>query len=85
MPLAVLNGVDAIVFTGGIGENDGAMRALAIKGLAFMGITYDEANAKHAPEGITEFQATGASVKVLVVPTNEELEIAKQCYELSVA
>ena len=81
--VAVLNGVDAIVFTGGIGENDGAMRALAVKGLEFMGITYNEQNGTSSPEGIKEFQANGATVKVLVVPTNEELEIAKQCYELS--
>ena len=81
--VAVLNGVDAIVFTGGIGENDGAMRALAVKGLNFMGITYDETNLTTSPEGIKEFQAKAAAVKVLVVPTNEELEIAKQCYELS--
>ncbi len=80
---AVLNGIDAIVFTGGIGENDGAMRALSVKDLDFLGITYNESFAKHSPEGITEYQDPSAKIKVLVVPTNEELEIAKQCYELS--
>jgi acetate kinase len=48
-----------------------------------MGIAYDETNATTSPDGIKEFQAKAAAVKVLVVPTNEELEIAKQCYELS--
>lgn len=81
--VAVLNGVDAIVFTGGIGENDAAMRALSVKDLDFLGITYNETSAKHSPEGITEYQDPSAKIKVLVVPTNEELEIAKQCYELA--
>lgn len=81
--VAVLNGVDAIVFTGGIGENDAAMRALSVKDLDVLGISYNEALAKHSPEGITEYQEPSSKIKVLVVPTNEELEIAKQCYELS--
>ena len=80
---AVLNGIDALVFTGGIGENDGAMRSLSVKDLDFLGITYNENFAKHSPEGITEYQEPSAKIKVLVVSTNEELEIAKQCYELS--
>ena len=80
---AVLNGIDAIVFTGGIGENDGAMRALAVQDLDFLGITYNESNAISSDDGITEYQDVGAKTKVLVVPTNEELQIAKECYELS--
>ena len=80
---AILNGVDALVFTGGIGENDGAMRALSVKDLDFLGITYNENPTKTSPDGINEYQDINARVKVLVVPTNEELQIAKECYELA--
>ena len=83
--IAVLNGLDAIVFTGGIGENDGAIRALSLRDMEFFSITYNECNARHSSEGITEYQDAGAKIKVLVVPTNEELQIAKECYELSKA
>ena len=79
---AILNGLDAVVFTGGIGENDGAMRALSVKNLEFFGITYNENTAVISVDGITEYQNAGARVKVLVVPTNEELQIAKECYDL---
>lgn len=70
---AVLGGLDAVVFTGGIGENSAALRGAALAGLEFLGVTVDEArNAR----GETTISAEGARVAVLVVPTDEELMIA---------
>ena len=72
---AAMGGVDAVVFTGGIGENDGANRKAITEGLEFMGITVDEA--KNAVRGeLADISKDGASAKVLVIPTNEELMIA---------
>ena len=79
---AILNGVDALVFTGGIGENDGAMRALSLKDLDYLGITYNESPTKSGEDGINEYQDASSRIKVLVVPTNEELQIAQECFEL---
>ena len=72
---AAMGGVDAVVFTAGIGENDSAIREKIVSGLGFMGIKIDtELNKKRGePVDIT---ADGASVKTLVIPTNEELMIA---------
>jgi acetate kinase len=79
---AVLNGLDAIVFTAGIGENSAEMRKLACENLDFLGIQLDsEKNKRHSKE-IREIQSSSAKVKILVIPTNEEIEIAKQSYDL---
>jgi acetate kinase len=79
---AVLNGLDAIVFTAGVGENDALTRRLACKELSFFGIELDEAkNTVRAP-GVREINKENSRVKILVIPTNEELEIAKQCAKL---
>jgi len=80
--LAVLNGIDAIVFTGGIGENDATMRQLATSNLDALGITCKESATLISEDGIEEYQELNSAIKVLVVPTNEELEIAQQCYDL---
>jgi acetate kinase len=75
--LAVLGRADAVVFTAGIGENDDAVRLAACEGLEGLGIAIDPAkNAERAP-GIRAIHAEGGPVAVLVVPTNEELEIAR--------
>ncbi len=79
---AVLNGLDAIVFTAGVGENDSLTRSLTCKNLEYLGIHLDEEKNKTTGKGIVEVQAHGSSVKILIVPTNEELEIARQCYAL---
>ncbi|WP_397446672.1 acetate/propionate family kinase [Polaribacter sp. R77954] len=80
--VAALNGLDAIVFTAGIGENSAIMRALACENLDFLGINLDnEKNAKRSKD-IREIQSSASKVKVLVIPTNEEIEIAKQSYQL---
>ncbi len=72
---AAMGGVDAVVFTGGIGENDGAMRKAITEGLEFMGISVDDA--KNSVRGqIADISKDGTTVKVLSIPTNEELMIA---------
>ncbi len=77
--LAVMGECEAIVFTAGIGENDSEARAQACAGLEFLGIVMDEKANASAPRGREcEISAPGSRIKVLVVPTNEELAIAKQ-------
>ncbi len=71
---AAMGGVDAVVFTAGVGENDAATRKAIISNLEFMGIEIDEA--KNAVRGTVDISADGAKVKTLVIPTNEELMIA---------
>lgn len=79
---AVLNGLDAIVFTGGVGENDDLTRSLVCQEMEWLGIALDESKNAKRQKGIVEINQDAAKVKVLIVPTNEELEIAKQCYQL---
>jgi acetate kinase len=79
---AVLNGLDAIVFTAGVGENDHSIRHLACSELEFLGINLDGEKNKLPSKEIMEINSDTSSVKILVIPTNEELEIVKQCYKL---
>lgn len=79
---AVLNGLDAIVFTGGVGENDVVTRRLTTQSLEYLGIHLDEDRNKAGGKGVTEINTKDSPVKILIVSTNEELEIAKQCHEL---
>ena len=79
---AVLNGLDAIIFTAGIGENSALMRALACENLSFFGIELDEEKNSKREKGIREIQTEQSKAKILVIPTNEEIEIAKQTYNL---
>ncbi|MEM8927135.1 MAG: acetate kinase [Bacteroidota bacterium] len=80
--LAILNGVDAILFTAGIGENSALLRKMVCSGLESLGIRMDEAkNATiDTTMEVSEFQTGESTICLLVIPTNEELEIAKQCY-----
>lgn len=79
--VAAMNGVDNIVFTAGIGENDGSMRERICGYLQYLGIEIDkEANAKRGEEVI--ISTPDSKVKVLVVPTNEELAIARETVAL---
>ena len=79
---AAMNGLDAIVFTAGIGENSDVIRKLVCSNMEFLGIELDlEKNNIRAKE-ITAIHSENSKTKVLIVPTNEELEIAKQSYEL---
>lgn len=78
---AAMNGVDNIVFTAGIGENDAQMREDICEYLGFLGIEIDkEANAKRGEEIVVS--TPDSKVKVLVVPTNEELAIARETVAL---
>jgi len=74
--------LDAIVFTGGVGENDAMVRSIATKNLSYLGIVIDEAINKERIKGIVALNKKDAPVKILKIPTNEELEIANQCYAL---
>lgn len=79
---AVMGGLDAITFTAGVGENDDEVRADALHGLEFLGVRLDPArNAVRSGEPRV-ISTDDSPVTVLVVPTNEELEIALQCMEL---
>lgn len=80
--VAVLNGLDALIFTAGIGENDAEMREAACKDLSYLGITLDSDKNKLRSNAIREVQAADSPVKILIIPTNEELEIGQQTYEL---
>lgn len=76
-----LGGVDAIVFTAGVGENSDTMRASICKGLDFLGVKLD--TEKNKKRGEARFiEATDSKVKIMVIPTNEELMIAKDTLEL---
>jgi acetate kinase len=76
--MAVLGRVDAIVFTAGIGENDQLVRAMSLAGLEPFGISIDrEANGQRIKEP-TLLSAAGSRVQVWVIPTNEELAIARE-------
>lgn len=79
---AALGGLDALVFTAGIGENDAATRAEVCAGCEWLGAALDvAANLK----GAAKISAPQSRVAIFVVPTNEELEIAKSAWSLSVA
>ncbi|TQO37150.1 acetate kinase [Arenibacter algicola] len=80
---AAMNGLDAVVFTAGIGENSSTLRNLVCTDMDYLGITLDPAKNESKSSNIREIGSTNAQVKILVVPTNEELEIAKQAFGLS--
>lgn len=79
---AILNGLDAIVFTGGVGENDINVRRLVCTDMDFLGINLDVERNRIRSNEVREINETSSRVKVLVIPTNEELEIVKQCFKL---
>ncbi|MFH1135727.1 MAG: acetate kinase [Pseudomonadota bacterium] len=80
--LAVLGRVDALVFTAGIGENDPEIRASICAGLENLGVVIDKNKNDSPSRAAREVQAENSPVKILVVPTNEELEIARQTLEV---
>jgi len=75
---AVLGHVDAVVFTGGIGENDARVRAQACSGLDTLGIELDSDRNSNRDGGVFAIHGDRSPVSILVVPTDEELEIALQ-------
>lgn len=78
---AAMNGVDLIIFTGGIGENDKASRARIMEGMEYLGIDFDfDLNMK--VRGTNMLSKPTSKVKVMIVETNEELVIARDTYRL---
>jgi acetate kinase len=79
---AALGRLDAIVFTAGVGENDARMRALVLQGLSGLGVALDPGrnDAPSAHDGV--ITTDDSRVTALVIPTNEELEIARAALSL---
>ncbi|MCV7313275.1 acetate kinase [Mycobacterium paraffinicum] len=77
--LAVLGHTDVITFTAGIGENDAAVRRDAVAGLEELGIVLDERRNLGGGKGARQISAEASPIAVLVIPTNEELAIAREC------
>ncbi len=78
---AAMGGIDAVVFTGGIGENNPHYRTRVAAKLAFLGTAVDEEKNKLRGEEV-DISTPDSKLKLLVIPTNEELMIAKDTYEL---
>ncbi len=75
---AALGGVDAIVFTAGVGENDRGMREMIAGDLGYLGVEFDSEANMNCPRGEeAEISAKGSKVKVFVIPTDEEMVIAR--------
>ncbi len=79
--IAAMGGTDAIVFTGGIGENTPKYRSFVCEKLAFLGVKIDEAKNQVRGEEI-EISTPDSKIKVYVIPTNEELVIARDTLEI---
>ncbi|TDD95917.1 acetate/propionate family kinase [Flavobacterium cellulosilyticum] len=79
---AAMNGLDAIIFTAGIGENSSNMRKLVCEDMDYFGLELDHTKNEIRSKEIREINTPNSKTKILVIPTNEELEIAHQVYEL---
>ena len=79
--VAVLGGIDALVFSAGVGENSAEVRGAACKQLVFLGLKLDDAaNAQHPPD--RDIAAPDSAVRVLIIRAQEEWAIAKECWHL---
>ncbi|MCG3682133.1 acetate/propionate family kinase [Aliarcobacter butzleri] len=78
----IMHGVDAICFTAGIGENSDLIREKVCEGLQFMGIELDIEKNKVREKGIREINTKSSKTKIFVIPTNEELVIAQDTFNL---
>ena len=76
--IAVLGGADAVVFTGGIGEHSPRIRRLVMEGMEFCGAKFDEEKNLAYSSGIAYLNTEDSKVKIIVLPTNEELSIARE-------
>jgi acetate kinase len=74
---ASLGGLDALAFTGGVGENSAEIRGMAVDGLAFLGLAVDRQRNAH-PDGDADLTSPGVDVNTLVVRAREDREIARQ-------
>lgn len=79
---AVMNGLDAIIFTAGIGENSDVIRKMVCEDMDYLGISLDINKNEGRIKTIKSIESNNSKVKILVIPTNEELEIAQQTYGL---
>jgi acetate kinase len=79
---AVLNGLDAVIFTAGIGENSSYIRKLVCTDMDYFGIHLDDQKNEIRSKEIREINTLDSKTKIMVIPTNEELEIANQVYAL---
>ncbi|CAM4124247.1 acetate/propionate family kinase [Flavobacterium sinopsychrotolerans] len=79
---AVLNGLDAIIFTAGIGENSSYIRKLVCTDMDYFGIALDASKNEIRSKEIREINTAESKTKILVIPTNEEIEIANQVHHL---
>jgi len=82
---AAMNGLDTIVFTAGIGENSSLIRKLVCIEMEYLGISLDIKKNQTISSQVRHIHADVSKVKIIIVPTNEELEIAKQAYSLIVS
>ena len=80
---AALGGVDCVVFTAGIGEHDHLIREHICKDMEYMGLKLYEKKNENIGDGISDVTAEGSKVKILVIPTNEELVIARDTERLA--
>ena len=76
--IAVLGGVDAIVFTGGIGEHSYIVRKMVMENMDYCGAKFDEKKNEEYSSGVGFINADDSKVKIIVLPTNEELSIARE-------
>ena len=81
---AAMGGVDCVVFTAGVGENDGDVRQKMVDGLDFMGISIDPERNKVRSK-VAQLSPEGAKIQVWMIPTNEELVIARDTLALVTA
>ncbi len=80
---AALNGLDCIVFTGGIGEHTEIVREKVMKDMEYLGVDFDFEKNNHVGRGnVTELSKPDSKVKVYIIPTNEELVIARETLRL---
>jgi acetate kinase len=79
--LAVLGGLDALIFTGGVGENIAQLRQILCEQLTFLGLKLDAAKNKE-PKLDADVAESGSSVRVLVIRAEEEWEVARECHRL---
>ena len=76
--IAVLGGVDAIVFTGGIGEHSPLVRGLVMENMEYCGAKFDAKKNEEYSSGVAYLNTDDSKVKIIVLPTNEELSIARE-------
>ena len=79
---SAMNGLDVLIFTAGIGENSAYLRDLVCSEMDFLGIELDAEKNNQKSLEFREINKSSSRVKILVIPTNEELEIAKQTFQL---